>query len=145
MDTDYVESGGLDGGEDVADILEDFNEGVETDQAQQEASSDPALAYLYNQHPETVLEYVEAITPKLNDPKKSMPFLTNFERTKILGFRATQLSLGARPFISVPFHVTDIKEIARLELQERRLPYILKRPMPDGTFEYWRLVDLMVL
>jgi DNA-directed RNA polymerase I, II, and III subunit RPABC2 len=144
MDSDYIESGGLDGGEDVADILEEF---VETEEQQQEQAqaADPALTYLYNQHPETVLEYVEAITPKLNEPKKSMPFLTNFERTKIIGFRSTQLSLGARPFIAVPFHVTDIKEIARLELQERRLPYILKRPMPNGTFEYWRLTDLMVI
>lgn len=143
MDSDYIESGGGEA-EDVADILEDFVE-TEEQQEAQAAAADPALTYLYNQHPETVLQYVEAITPKLNEPKKSTPFLTNFERTKIIGFRATQLSLGARPFITVPFHVTDIKEIARLELQERRLPYILKRPMPNGTFEYWRLTDLMIL
>ena len=74
-----------------------------------------------------------------------MPFLNTFERTKILGFRATQLSQGARPFVPVPDHITDVKEIACLELQERRLPFILKRPMPDGTFEYWRLSDLLML
>lgn len=141
MDADYIESGG---DIDVADILEDFVEDVAENQEQQQIE-DPALTYLYNHHPETVLEYVEAIAPKLQEPKRSVPFLTTFERTKIIGFRATQLSMGARPFVSVPAHITDVKDIARLELQERRLPFILKRPMPNGTFEYWRIADLMIL
>ena len=76
---------------------------------------------------------------------RSAPFLTQFERTKILGFRANQLSLGARPYIAVPQHITELREIARLELEARRLPIILKRPMPDGTFEKWRLSDLLIL
>ena len=76
---------------------------------------------------------------------RSAPFLTQFERTKILGFRTNQLSLGARPYIAVPNHITDLREIARLELEARRLPFILKRPMPDGTFEKWRLSDLLIL
>ena len=42
-------------------------------------------------------------------------------------------------------NVTKAIEIAHLELEQRRLPFILKRPMPDGSFEYWRLSDLMVL
>jgi hypothetical protein len=41
--------------------------------------------------------------------------------------------------------VVEPLEIAKLELEQRRLPYIIKRPMPDGSFEYWRLSDLMVL
>jgi len=80
------------------------------------------------------------------DPKhRSVPFLTQFEKTKILGFRTNQLSQGARAYIAVPEHVTDLREIARLELEARRLPIILKRPMPDGTFEKWRLSDLIIL
>jgi DNA-directed RNA polymerase subunit K/omega len=53
--------------------------------------------------------------------------------------------MGARPYIAVPAHVTDLREIARLELEARRLPIIIKRPMPDGTFEKWRLSDLLIL
>ena len=41
--------------------------------------------------------------------------------------------------------MTDLREIARLELEARRLPIIIKRPMPDGTFEKWRLSDLLIL
>jgi len=71
------------------------------------------------------------------------PYLTKYEATRIIGFRANQLSQGAQPFINVPDHVSDVREIARLELSAGRLPFILKRPLPDGSYEYWRLQDLL--
>jgi DNA-directed RNA polymerase subunit K/omega len=147
MDTDYIEIGTADAGEDIGDILDNFAEIVGDDQPQPQNLPDPSLGYLYAQHPETILEYIEEVVPKLSNTSnhKSIPFLTTFERTKIIGFRSTQLSQGARPFITLPDHVTDVKEIARMELEARRLPFILKRPMPDGSFEYWRLSELMIL
>lgn len=112
-------------------------------------------------HPESRIDTVESVEQNLllttippgftnaegkRDLKhQSVPFLTQYEKTKILGFRTNQLSMGARPYISVPDHVTDLREIAKLELEARRLPIILKRPMPDGTFEMWRLSDLLIL
>jgi DNA-directed RNA polymerase I, II, and III subunit RPABC2 len=117
----------------------------------------PELKKLYQQHPECVLEYVESVIPKLplkvNPPSrdnpdsnhKTYPFLTVYEKTKIIGLRANQLSQGSRPFITVPEHVTDVREIARLELEQKRLPFIVKRPLPNGKYEYWRLADLMIL
>jgi DNA-directed RNA polymerase I, II, and III subunit RPABC2 len=71
--------------------------------------------------------------------------LTNFERTKIIGLRSNQISKGSAPFIAVPSHITDVRDIARIELEQKRLPYIIKRPLPDGSFEYWRLADLLLL
>ena len=112
-------------------------------------------------HPEARIDTVESVAMDIlltnipptftnadgqADPKHtSVPFLTQYEKTKILGFRTNQLSQGARAYIAVPEHVTDIREIARLELEARRLPIIIKRPMPDGTFEKWRLTDLLIL
>jgi DNA-directed RNA polymerase subunit K/omega len=112
-------------------------------------------------HPEARIDTIESISMDIlltNVPPtfknadgqadakhRSVPFLTQYEKTKILGFRTNQLSQGARPYIAVPEHVTDLKEIARMELEARRLPIILKRPMPDGTFEKWRLSDLLIL
>lgn len=126
-------------------------------------TGDP-LEVLYKAHPETLLDYAEKIAPLLplrqvppDQPGStaeevagdayhtSQPFMSVFERTKILGFRTNQLAQGARPYIVVPEHVTSTLEIARMELDQRRLPYILKRPMPNGTFEYWRLSDMMVI
>ncbi len=109
-------------------------------------------------HPESVIDYLYTVLPKLplqaappvdateKDPNHtSLPFLTVYERTKILGTRANQIADGAKPFVKVPEHMTEPLEIAKLELEQRRLPFIVKRPMPDGTFEYWRLSDMMII
>lgn len=111
---------------------------------------------LYEHHPETILDYAETVMPaiplKVAPPgankdaqHTSPPFLTIYERTKLLGMRANQIADGAKIYINRPEHVIEPLEIAKLELEQRRLPYIIKRPMPDGNFEYWRLSDLMVL
>ena len=80
----------------------------------------------------------------LDSKHSTYPFLTNYERTKCISFRASQISNGALPYIVVPGGVTDSYEIACMELEAKRLPYILKRPLPDGSFEVWRLNDLVV-
>lgn len=127
--------------------------------AEEEVASDnkPELRRLYQQHPECNLDYIEQVIPKIplqvvppggekaDVNHRTYPFLTNFERTKIIGLRANQISRGSVPFISIPKHVTDVRDIARLELEQKRLPYLIKRPLPDGTFEYWRLADLLQL
>lgn len=117
----------------------------------------PELKRLYQQHPECVLDYIEQVIPKIplqvvppggskaDSNHRTYPFLTNFERTKIIGLRANQISKGSAPFIPVPPHITDVRDIARLELEQKRLPFIIKRPLPNGTFEYWRLCDLLLL
>ena len=144
---------------------EDFNDDVEiggdevilddVEGTTDEGAKDDPLALLKKKHPECVLDYAETIAPKIpllasppldKDPNhRSPPFLTQYERTKIIGFRANQLAKGARPYIIKPEHITDVSTIARMELEQRRLPFIVRRPMPDGTHEYWRLSDLLIL
>jgi len=139
------------------ELNDDYENDLEVEEAGDEAEMRPELKKLYQQHPECLLDYVEQVLPKI--PLKggeagevtvdanhvTYPFLTQFERTKIIGLRANQLSRGAVPFITVPKHITDVRDIARLELEQKRLPYLIKRPLPNGTFEYWRLVDLLLL
>jgi DNA-directed RNA polymerase I, II, and III subunit RPABC2 len=103
---------------------------------------------LLDQHPEIVPDYEETVLERLIITDKShttYPFLTLYERTKILSLRASHLAHGDAPFIEVPAYLTDVYEIARAELEAKRLPYILKRPLPDGEYEYWRLSDLLLL
>ena len=133
----------------------EFEEAQETKETSRAAQD--SLVSLYRHHPECVLDYQESVLAKLplrvapvtedgqEDPHhKTQPFLSVFEKTKILGFRTNQLSQGARPFVKVPAHVKSYLEIAKIELEERRLPFIIKRPLPNGSFEYWRLSDLAV-
>lgn len=167
MDTeDYIATGGdMDDFQDIQEGLEQQVEGDLEARAEdgadkrkpQKDTQDP-LQVLYKHHPECILDYQETVAMKLPlqsvppnvtqpaDPlHRSQPFLTLYEKTKILGFRTNQLAQGARAFVTVPPHVTSTLEIARMELEQRRLPFIIKRPMPDGSFEYWRLSDLMIL
>ena len=139
------------------EILAEMEILEQADEKEPGKSQDP-LAALTKHHPESVLDYQETVYQKLHlqavppdsaetpDPNhKSQPFLTQYEKTRILGFRTNQLAQGALPYVSVPPHVRNVLDIAKMELEQRRLPFILKRPMPDGSFEYWRLCDLMIL
>ena len=119
--------------------------------------SKPEMRKLYQQHPECNLDYIEQVIPKIqlqivppggakaDNNHRTYPFLTKFERTKIIGLRANQISKGSIPFVAVPKHITDVRDIARLELEQKRLPFIVKRPLPNGLYEYWRLTDLLIL
>jgi DNA-directed RNA polymerase subunit K/omega len=102
----------------------------------------PEMKRLYALHPELIIDYTETLMNRI--PLKVVQ-PSDSKKTKVIGLRANQLRQGARPFIIVPKEVTDVRDIARLEFQQKRLPYIIKRPLPDGTFEVWRLADLMIL
>jgi len=137
-------------------LLGDDEEFVpDIDGVEDEVNEEEPFEVLYKYHPETIVDYAETIIPNVplqvappdgaTDSRHESPHLTVYERTKILGTRTNQLAEGARPFITVPEYVTNPLDIAKMELEQRRLPFIVKRPMPDGSFEYWRLSDLMIL
>lgn len=76
---------------------------------------------------------------------RTLPFLTKYERARILGERAKQLDAGATPLITVRDGVIDSYLIAVSELEQKKVPFIVKRPMPNGGCEYWKLKDLEFL
>ena len=76
---------------------------------------------------------------------KTLPILTKYEKTKILGLRLKQLNNNAKPYISFDKPILDNYLIAIKELEEKVLPFIIKRPLPNNMFEYWRLQDLDIL
>lgn len=76
---------------------------------------------------------------------KTMPFLTKYEKTRILGQRAKQINQGAQPMIPVDKKIIDGYLIAQLELQQKALPFIVRRPLPGGKSEYWRVSDLEII
>ncbi len=75
----------------------------------------------------------------------TIPLLTKYEYTRILGVRASQIEHGAPLFIEVPDTLIDSYLIAKDELYQKKLPFIIKRPLPNGTIEYWKLEDLEIL
>ncbi len=63
------------------------------------------------------------------------PTLTRFEKARIMGARALQLSLGAPPFIQVPKEVATSLDLAYAELEKRVIPITIKRMLPNGDFQ----------
>ena len=76
---------------------------------------------------------------------RTIPILTRYEKARVLGERAKQLNSGAKPFVTIDDAVIDGYLIALKELEEKKMPFIIKRPMPNGGCEYWRLSDLEIL
>lgn len=109
--------------------------------------------FLVNFHPECVNENDEEIHALstvirdtdnniIDDLHKSIPFLTKYEKTRILGQRAKQINSGAKTFVNVPENVIDGYLVALMELEQKRIPFIIRRPIPNGGSEYWNLRDL---
>jgi DNA-directed RNA polymerase subunit K/omega len=81
----------------------------------------------------------------IDDLHKTIPFLTKYERTRVIGQRAKQINSGAKAFVKVPENVIDGYLVAELELIQKRIPFIIRRPTPGGGCEYWNLKDLEVV
>ena len=113
--------------------------------------------YLLDQHPEQFAknyDEIEALCNIVRDKNnniidalhKSIPHLTKYERTRILGQRAKQINSGSKSYIVVPDTVIDGYIIAQMELMQKKIPFIVQRPMGrGGGCEYWKLKDLEVL
>ena len=81
----------------------------------------------------------------IDEMHKTIPLLTKYEKTKVLGMRLKQLNGGCNPYISVNEKIIDNNIIALMELEQKVLPFIIQRPLPNNTFEYWKLQDLTIL
>jgi DNA-directed RNA polymerase subunit K/omega len=76
---------------------------------------------------------------------KTIPYLTKYERARVLGQRAKQIEYGATPFVKVAENVIEPHIIAELELEQKKIPFIIRRPLPNNSFEYWNLKDLEII
>ena len=69
------------------------------------------------------------------------PTLTRFEKARIMGARALQLSLGAPPFIDIPVNAATSLDISIKELEERVIPITIRRVLPNGDYQNIPLFD----
>jgi DNA-directed RNA polymerase I, II, and III subunit RPABC2 len=109
--------------------------------------------YILNFHPESISQNYDEILSMtkvvrnqdgiiIDKLHKTIPFLTKYERARIIGQRAKQINTGAYPFVSVPEKVIDGYLIAEMELAQNKIPFIIRRPLPNGGSEYWKVNDL---
>lgn len=83
----------------------------------------------------------------VDDKHTTVPILTKYEKTRVLGIRVSQLNEGAPRYISLgrEHTIIDNNVIAEKELRLKKLPFIVTRPLPNGEKEHWCLKDLEIL
>lgn len=79
----------------------------------------------------------------IDENHRTYPILSKYEKTSIIGERVTQLNRGAKPYVELQHsNILDNSLIAEKELKAKKLPFIIMRPLPNGTCEYWNVNDL---
>ena len=147
---------GDDDEDDVGDDNDDDDDEYNEDDILQKFDHETKKKYIASHHPEclsfnheeteTLSRVVRDENGRIVDPyHKTLPFLTKYEKTRILGIRTKQLNEGAKPYIDVNATIIDGYIIAQLELEHKRLPFIIRRPIPNGGSELWKLQDLEII
>ena len=76
--------------------------------------------------------------------KKTSPYLSRYERVKVISVRAQQLSVGKQPQIKVGAN-TNYINISLQELKDKQIPNNIIRKLPDKSIEIWAAKDLINL
>lgn len=132
-----------DDSEDEEDYLYKLDEDVKND-------------FIKKHHPEVAIHnfdevrkfavVVRNVKGNIVDPlHRTNPIMSKYEYTRILGQRAKQIEGGSKPFVEVQPNIIDSYIIAENELREKKIPFIIRRPIPNGAFEYWNINDLEIL
>nr|XP_026691206.1 DNA-directed RNA polymerases I, II, and III subunit RPABC2 [Ciona intestinalis] len=91
------------------------------------------------------VEILDATEGRQIEPTKRIttPYLTKYERARVLGTRALQLSMNAPVMVELEGE-TDPLQIAMKELKAKKIPIIIRRYMPDGSYEDWAIDELII-
>ena len=154
IQTEESESSDNDGSSDDDSSDEDYDDDDEDITSQMkkfnEKIRDNVIDTYHSEFKQLNYEEVQALTTIIRNEEgdiidplhTTVPFLTKFEKARIIGIRSKQLAGGNDPLIKVPENVLDNYIIAEMELKAKVLPFIIHRPIPGGRREYWKLSDL---
>jgi DNA-directed RNA polymerase I, II, and III subunit RPABC2 len=132
-----------DDNDDDENYLQKFNENIKRNVI---TDYHPELQFHNYEEIENLTTIIRNENGTIVDPlHQTLPFLTKYEKTRILGQRSKQIECGAKPLVKVPENVIDSYLIAELELEQKAIPFIIRRPIPSGGSEYWNLKDLEMI
>merc|ERR1719207_318830 len=83
-------------------------------------------------------------TAKANDePRMTSPYMTKYEKARVCGTRALQISMNAPVMVDTKGESCSLK-IAEMELRAKMIPFVIRRHLPDGTHEDWPLQEMII-
>lgn len=93
--------------------------------------------------------FAKDVAEAIKQPRRTREYFTKYEFTALLSTRAQQLAEGAKPLVSLDGLRTQdpmfVWNVARREIEQRKLPFLIRRRMPNGTAEYWSAQELEVI
>lgn len=90
---------------------------------------------------EDYADIMKSYEPSKNTTKN---ILSKYEKVKIIGLRTEQLQRGSEPLVKWDKEF-DPRLIAIEELKQRKLPFMICRKLPNGSKEYYKLDDMIIL
>ena len=83
------------------------------------------------------------VLDKIDKQKRiSLPFITKYEKARIIGLRTQQLLNGSQALVDTR-GLKSFLEIAEKELKDKKIPFIIKRNLPNNKYEYWKINELI--
>ena len=138
--------------DDVNIELSDESDDEETDIIENYVERDifqiyhPQIKQINNQELQSLIKIKRNEDGLIYDEKhKTIPILTRYEKSKIIGLRAKQINSGGDLFIKAPANIIDGITLAKMELKQKKIPFIIRRPLPNGKNEYWDINDLEIM
>nr|CAG4645302.1 EOG090X0MJU [Leptodora kindtii] len=119
-----------DAGDDFEDVEEDDNIDEMEAGAEEEGHID-------------LLQPGEASAGQLQTKRITTPYMTKYERARVLGTRALQIAMCAPVMVELEGE-TDPLQIAMKELKQRKIPIIIRRYLPDSSYEDWGIDELII-
>ncbi|GFT10221.1 DNA-directed RNA polymerases I, II, and III subunit RPABC2 [Nephila pilipes] len=116
-------------------VGEDYDEGEPEDEGLDEIE----------QNEDENIELLQASEnqPQMNQKRITTPYMTKYERARVLGTRALQIAMNAPVMVELDGE-TDPLHLAMKELKVRKIPIIIRRYLPDGSYEDWGVDELMI-
>jgi DNA-directed RNA polymerase I, II, and III subunit RPABC2 len=100
-------------------------------------------------HPEVKPVFRKDVAEMIKQPRITRPFFTKYEYTKLIAIRAEQLAQGAKPLIDLKGMKTSdpmfVWSVAKKEVADRKLPFIIRRQLPNNTSEFWSAQEMEIM
>jgi len=100
-------------------------------------------------HPEVKPVFRSEVVDTIKQPRMTQPYFSKHEYTALIATRAQQIADGAKPLVDLKGMKTSdpmfIWNVAKREIEERKLPYIIRRQLPNNTSEFWSVQELEIM
>ena len=98
------------------------------------------------EHPEVKPIFRKEVQESVKQPRTTRPYFSMYEYTALMSIRTQQLAEGSKPLVEITGLKTSdprfLEYVAKREIEQHKLPFIVRRQLPNGTSEFWSAQEL---